>query len=230
MCPRQVGRCRTGHESASITRTWSSKTSLTLSNSFSYLFQGHTCQQCSYRQARRSSMEAAGPRAALSAAPARGPPVWSVVPGSVLRESLLSVLVAASDSRLGEGALRGPGDGGAVDGGSDAHTADLGCGAHEGHVDSIGLAGAAEKAVTGIGRGGRALLGWTVGWRSRISGVVCRPFQFLHQPSAKRGKGPSAVAVGRPPRHGVDQMVKKLESMTIVIKGCCENSVHMFLF
>jgi hypothetical protein len=95
--------------------------------------------------------------------PGAEPRLWSVVPGSELLECLLSVLVAASDSRLGEGALRGPGNGSAVDGGSDSHTADLGCGAHEGHVDSIGLAGAAGKVVARIGRGGRALLWWAGG-------------------------------------------------------------------
>jgi hypothetical protein len=173
-------------------------------------------------------MEAAGPRAALMAARARGPRLRSVVPGSELLKCLFSVLVAASDRRLGEGALRGPGDGGAVDGGSDAHTADLGCGAHEGHVDSIGLAGAAGKAVTRIGRGGRALLWWAVGWRSRISGVVRRPFQFLHQPSAKHGKGPSAVAVRRQPRHGVNRALKN-SGMVVMGVGRCYPKTARYL-
>jgi hypothetical protein len=132
-------------------------------------------------------MAATGPRTALVSAPASVEPLpRSVVPGSELLKGLFGVRVAASDSRLGEGALRGPGDGGgAVDGGSDSHAADLGCGAHEGHVVSIGLAGAAGMDIEIRARAGRCGGGRWVGGRGSVV-TVRRPFQFLHQPSAKR--------------------------------------------
>lgn len=113
--------------------TWSSKTSFTLSNSFSYLRCRKTSQQCRSGQAQWRPMApspATGASFLLGHDGGRG----GIIPGSKLLERLLGVLVAASDGRLREWPRRAPCNGaGSVGRSSHAHSTDPRCGAHEGH-------------------------------------------------------------------------------------------------